>query len=257
MKIGCSASIDKLETIDKIGYDLIELPVSYISELSMDELKELKFKIDAANIGCISCNVLMSSKVAPLYIDGGMHCSREYLEKVFPMLAYLGVKIVVFGSGSFRKMPPEVAPERQHELLRNFMIMLESIARANDILVVIEPLNSDETNTILTTKSAMEFVYELNLSNLKLLVDLYHFYRENEPLERIYKYGAYIKHVHIAEPTKREYMTESDEYNYAPFFKALKDIGYNGFIVFEGGRSDFDTGVINTYNVLKSFCLTR
>jgi len=258
MKIGCAKDIDKVESIAKAGYELIELSVGTISELTMEELKAYKARIEASGLKCISCNGLISSKVTPLYMDGGMHCSREYLERVLPMLAYLGVKTVVFGSGKFRMMPEEVAPERQYELLRDFMVMLESIARANDILVVIEPLNSKETNTILTTKAAMEFVRELELPNLKLLVDLYHFYCENEPMERIYEYGPYIKHVHIAEPTGRRYMTAEDEYDYEPFFKALKDIGYDGPVVFEGGRGgEVETGIVTSHDVLKSYCLTK
>ena len=253
MKLGFARGIEALSTVEKSGYDYIELSVGAIAELSDDEVKSLKETLDNSKVKCVSCNCLMSNKVPPLCFDGGMYRSRLYLEKVMKRLAYLGVKTVVFGSGKFRYMPEEAAPARQKELLRNFMVMLESIARENDILVVIEPLNASETNTILTTAEAMEYVKELDLPNLKLLVDLYHFYRENEPMERIYEYGKYIKHVHIAEPTKRDYMTKADEYDYAPFFKALCDIGYDGAVVFEGGRSDFDSGIASTYEVLKSF----
>ncbi|NLD88158.1 MAG: sugar phosphate isomerase/epimerase, partial [Clostridiales bacterium] len=158
---------------------------------------------------------------------------------------------VVFGSGGFRRMPENLSRERVFELVSCFLVLLEGIARENSITVVIEPLNLSETNIINTTEEAMEYISALSLPNLCLLVDLYHFYRENEPMERVYEYGKYIKHVHIAEPTKRGFMTLQDEYNYTPFFKALRDIEYKGSIVFEGGGGDFDEGIANALKVLK------
>ena len=85
-------------------------------------------------------------------------------------------------------------------------------------------------------------------------MDLYHFWREEEPLERIYQYGPYIRHIHIAEPTRRDFLRSDDEYDYAPFFRALREIGYDGAVVFEGGKGDFDSGIGETYPVLRKFC---
>ena len=132
---------------------------------------------------------------------------------------------------------------------------MEEEARKNGVTIVIEPLNRKETNVLTTTKESMEYIRELELPNLKLLVDLYHFYCENEPIDRIYEYGPYIKHVHIAEPTRRDFLREGDEYDYTPFFDALKAGGYDGAVMLEGGQGEYYTeGAAATYPVLKKFC---
>ena len=100
----------------------------------------------------------------------------------------------------------------------------------------------------------MTYIKELELPNLKLLVDLYHFYCEGEPLERVREYGPYIKHVHIVEPSQRDFMRQGDAYDYKAFVKALRDIGYDGALMFEGGKGDYDTGIAETYPVLRALC---
>ena len=97
----------------------------------------------------------------------------------------------------------------------------------------------------------MEYIRELELPNLKLLVDLYLFFCEGEPLDRVREYGPNIKQDHIVEPTRRDYMRPEDEYDYSVFVKTLRDVGYDGALMFEGGIGDYDTGIRATYPVLR------
>ena len=143
------------------------------------------------------------------------------------------------------------ADQMDMQLIRELLVVMESEARKNGVTVVIEPLNKKETNVLLTTEEAMEYIRELELPNLKLLVDLYHFYCEGEPLDRIREYGPFIKHVHIVEPTRRDYMRPEDEYDYTAFVMALRDVWYDGALMFEGGLGDYDTGIRATYPVLR------
>jgi sugar phosphate isomerase/epimerase len=128
-------------------------------------------------------------------------------------------------------------------------------ARKNGITVAVEPLNKKETNMLLTTEEVMSYIRELNLPNLKLLVDLYHFYCEGESLDRIDEYGPYIHHVHIVEPTHRTFMRPGDAYDYAGFVKALAEVGYDGALMFEGGGENYDTGITETYPILRALSL--
>lgn len=253
MKIGVASGLDMLDRLEELGYDQIETGVSQIANLTPDEVQALKQKLSEKKIVLRSCNCMIPGSVTPLHLDEGLKDSRAYLERVMPVLADVGIQTVVFGSGGFRRMPAELPDERCHSLIRDFLVLVESVARANGITIVIEPLNQSETNVLNTTKESMEYIRELNLPNLKLLVDLYHFYRENEPLERIYEYAAYIRHIHVAEPTRRDFMRPTDTYDYAPFFRALKEIGYDGAVIFEGGKGDFHAGVAETYPVLRGY----
>lgn len=254
MKLGFSGNISCLKALDAVGYDLLEVGVPQIVGLSESEFIQLKQDVDDSQICVSSCNMLMSaSTLPPLYRDQDFIHSTDYLERVVPILADLGIKNVVFGSGRYRKMPDEI-PESQHrDLVSSFLARAESIFRRHNMMLLLEPLNKKETNVIRTTKDAAAYIRELNLPNLKMVLDLYHFWQEDEPMERIMEYRDLIHHVHIAEPSKREYLKPDDAYDYALFFGALRQIGYDGAVVFEGGKSDFDTGIRSTYQLLRQY----
>ena len=131
------------------------------------------------------------------------------------------------------------------------LTLMAGEARKNGITIAIEPLNKKETNMLLTTDEAVSYIKELNLPNLRLLVDLYHFYCEGESLDKIREYGSYIEHIHIVEPTSRTFMRPGDAYDYKAFIQALRDVGYDGALMLEGGGEDYETGIAETYPVLR------
>ena len=254
MKIGVCSPIERLDHLENLGYDLLELSIGGISDLNDEEFEALKQRLEGRKIKVRSGNGMINGSVTPLHLDTGLASTKAYLNRVMPRLKELGVTTAVFGSGGYRRMPEDMPEEKRHGLLREFLVVLEGIARENGITVVIEPLNKKECNVLLTTKEAMEYIKELELPNLKLLVDLYHFCCEGEPLDRIYEYGSYIKHIHIVEPTKRTFMRPDDVYDYKLFIKALRDVGYDGALLFEGGGDDYDQGIAETYPVLRALC---
>jgi sugar phosphate isomerase/epimerase len=100
------------------------------------------------------------------------------------------------------------------------------------VTVVIEPLNRAETNLVNSLEEGARIVEAVNHPNLKLLCDIYHMMREDEPASEIVKYGKYIRHCHIAEREERTSPgTKGDDFR--PYFKALKEIGYKGCVSIE------------------------
>lgn len=255
MEIGVCTSIDKLDILDKLGYDRLELNIGAISEMDEAELEALKKRLDGRNIRVMSGNCMFHGSLPQIYQDEGLETIRTYLAMVMPKLKHLGITTAVFGSGWHRRMPEEMAPEKRRQIILNLLTVMEAEARKNGITVAVEPLNKKETNMLLTTEEAMTYILELQLPNLRLLVDLYHFYCEDEPLDRIGQYGPYIKHVHIVEPTGRTFMRQSDAYDYSAFVKALRDAGYDGALMFEGGGEDFNAGITETYPILRGLAV--
>lgn len=252
MKIGVCGPIDRLEMLESLGYDQLELAIGAISEMNEEELSALKQRIEGRKIKVISANCMLHGGLPQVYQDAGLEKIGAYLAMVMPKLKYLGIQTAVFGSGWHRRMPEDMPQEKRHELIRELLIVMEGEARKHGITVVLEPLNQKETNMLLTTQEAMGYIRELDLPNLMLLVDLYHFCCEGEPLERIGEYGPYIKHVHMAEPSDRTFMRSGDAYDYKAFVQALRDVGYDGALMFEGGGENYEEGIAETYPVLRS-----
>jgi sugar phosphate isomerase/epimerase len=106
------------------------------------------------------------------------------------------------------------------------------------ITIVLEPLNSKESNFITTTGEALDLVRELSLDNVKLLVDYYHMRMENEKASVIEKAGKDLRHTHIASKDRRLFPKPEDAEDYGEFFTLLKTIGYNGRVSVEGYSTD-------------------
>lgn len=251
MEIGVCTSIDKLDLLDGLGYDRLELHIGSISQMDEAELSSLKKQLEGRNIRVMSGNCMLHGSLPQAYLDDGLEKIGAYLAMVMPKLKYLGITTAVFGSGWHRRMPEDMAPEERRKIMGRLLTVMEAEARKNGITVAVEPLNRKETNMLLTTREAMSYILELQLPNLKLLVDLYHFCCEGESLDRIREYGPYITHVHIVEPTGRTFMRPGDGYDYKAFVKALRDVGYDGALMFEGGGDNYDEGITETYGVLR------
>ena len=251
MKIGVCSPIDRVDYLEQLGYDQLELSIGGISELNDEELAGLKRRLADRKIKVKSANCMLHGSLPQAYQDPGLEKIGAYLAMVMPKLKYLGITTAVFGSGFQRRMPDDMPQEQRRQIIRKLLTLMAGEARKNGITIAIEPLNKKETNMLLTTDEAVSYIKELNLPNLRLLVDLYHFYCEGESLDRIREYGSYIEHIHIVEPTSRTFMRPGDAYDYKAFLQALRDVGYDGALMFEGGGEDYETGIAETYPVLR------
>lgn len=251
MKIGVCCGIEYLDQVEKLGYDLIELPFTAVAEMDDAAISALKEELARRRIELKSVNCMFPGGMTPVCQEQGLEEARRYLSAAMPNLKALGITLAVVGSGWYRRIPEDWSREKGRERIRALLTLIEEEARKNGVTAVVEPLNRSETNVILTTREAMQYIRELDLPNLKLLVDLYHFCREEEPLERIGEYGSCIRHVHIAEPENRDFLHPEDAYDYRAFFAALRAAGYDGAVMFEGGRGEYLPGLAQTCPVLR------
>jgi len=74
--------------------------------------------------------------------------------------------------------------------------------------------------------------------NFQLMVDFYHLASEKEDPAIIVRAGEHIRHLHMANPTGRVFPRRWEEYDYAPFFAALRKIRYDQRISVEASTRD-------------------
>lgn len=70
------------------------------------------------------------------------------------------------------------------------------------------------------------------------MIDHYHFSVEKQDPAVIPKVRAHLRHLHMANPNQRVMPLNWDEYDYAPFFAALRGIGYDRLIGLEASSND-------------------
>ena len=234
MKFGVCAPINSEQLIIQAGFDYLEPTMQDIDKLTYEQFDEIETKI-------LSACCLMSGGFM-LFDDDWREKTELYLEGVLAKAGKFRLQKVVFGGGGFRNIPLGTDKEKVAERFNDFLTMLSAIAKKNEIIVCIEPLNKKECNTINTTKQAMEIITRLKINNLKLLVDLYHFAAEEEDFENIVTYKNYIEHIHIAKPVERTCPYDGDGYDYTPFFETLKRSGYQKTISIESsGTNQLDS----------------
>lgn len=143
-----------------------------------------------------------------------------------------GMSYMVFGSGGARRVPEGFPKEKATRQFIDLCKAMGPIAQKYNIVIVVEPLNTGETNLINTVAEGAQIVEAVNHPNIQLLCDIYHMMRENEPAGDIVKYAAYIRHCHIAEKEGRTAPGEKQD-DFTPYFAALKQIGYKGGLSIE------------------------
>jgi len=136
-------------------------------------------------------------------------------------------------------MVPDGFPrDRAFQQLVDFGRRIAPEARANGITVAIEPLRHQETNIINSAGEGLDLVNAIGDENFQLMVDFYHLASEQEDPAIVIRAGAHIRHLHMANPEGRVFPRKWEEYNYAPFFAALKQIGYDRRISVEASTKD-------------------
>jgi sugar phosphate isomerase/epimerase len=243
--------LDKIAIVEKLGYDYMEstiVPVATMTDKEYEMAKEMvlshKIKVEAFNAIFPG-----DMKLTGPTVDTGT--IRSYLVKAMARLAGLGCKTVVFGSGKSRTYPEgwdKVDAIRQME---RSVILAADIGARNGILIVIEPLNSKESNIVTTVTEGCEMAMRLNHPNVKLLADFYHMRLDGENLDSIVPCAPILRHTHIANKFERRFPLERSEDLYDEFFDALAKADYHLGISVEGNPKDFEKDAAGSLKLLR------
>ncbi|MBQ1947819.1 MAG: sugar phosphate isomerase/epimerase [Clostridia bacterium] len=233
MKIGICASPQEAKCVCGMA-DYIEMNLSYLASLSEEEVKEIKADMDACGITVSATNNLFPGDMRLCGKDVDTDTIFAYIRKAIESAALMGVAFCVFGSGRQRNIPDtedRMACEKQ---LTDMIRFMGDCAKPHGITIVLEPLNSAETNVINTAREGAAWVKKIGHPNVMLLVDIFHMVKEKESESVILENIDIIRHMHIAEPEKRLYPRSGDAYDYYALKKLLTEAGYDGGISIEG-----------------------
>ena len=238
MKIGICTSVDMLSAAKAMGFDYAELNLSAVADMEAAAFADVCAAVEASGLPVEAMNVLFPGYIKLVGAAADAAATAAYLARAFARAAALGVQVVVFGSGGARRQPEDVSAAETREALRAAAQMIGEAAKPHGITVVIEPLNTGETNTINSVADGAALMREVGHSNVGLLADFYHMSVENEPMSNIAEAGV-LMHTHIARGEGRTYPKTREEDGYAGFFGALKGIGFAGRMSIEGQTTDF------------------
>lgn len=237
--IGYCVGLKGLAVAKAAGFDYVELGTTEITALSDADFDAAIAQVKAAGIPTPNANLFLPGT---LKLTGPEAVSADeqmaYVKKAFTRLERLGVKILCFGSGGARRVPDGFPKDQAFAQLVAFGKRIAPEAKAHGITVVIEPLRKQETNIINTTAEGFALVKAVDHPNFELLVDFFHLASEQEDPKILLEAKDHIRHTHMANPQGRVFPLAWDEYDYAPFFAALRRIGYAGRMSIEASSPD-------------------
>jgi sugar phosphate isomerase/epimerase len=261
MKLGCCLNMnaalepktgaESIPVIAAQGFDYIELPLAQVMELPAEGFRELLGAIRAGGIPLEACNNFFPATLRLTGEEARQEAALKYAGAACERAAAMGAKIVVLGSSGAKNIPPGFSYDRARGQLIELLGKLQDIAKPLGITVVLEPLNQKESNFIISAAEALGLVREVNLDNVKLLVDYYHMRMENENLAVIREAGKDLRHVHIASKEGRCFPKSGDGEEYPAFFRELNAISYDGRISVEGYSGNLDSDAALAINLLR------
>lgn len=251
MRFGVCTSIDNAARLATIGFDYVEVHAGSLASMTDAEFAAFLDANATAPIHAEAANCLFPGEIRLTGPDVDWTTIDGYLNKAFSRLQQAGIGTVAFGSGGSRTCPKGFPREDAWQQLIHAGNLLAKTGGKYGVTVALEPLRPAESNMILSLAEGRRLVETVDHPNFRLLCDLYHVIQGGGTPEDAATGGEFLHHVHIAKPDDRRAMYPGDGSDYAAFFRALSEIGYDGRISFEGSCSDYANELPGVLAVMK------
>ncbi len=218
---------------DLEGFDGIQLPVAAVMNREESVFRGEKDTLLAQGI---SFEVFESPLPAGIQVtERGFNTYfwTEYLHTAVRRIAELGCKALVWSDGRSRVLPLEGEASTLKEQFHQLVFLLCDISQRYDITVCLEPLSARRTNFLNSLQETVDCFAMIGSPNLALTIGLRSLVELSVDFTDLPIYKDSIAHIHVENPTQPHELTApraADGYDYAPFFKTLRDMQYAGVL---------------------------
>jgi sugar phosphate isomerase/epimerase len=244
MQFGICTSPVRSAAVKSAGWDFVEASCQEVLQATLGKA-EWTGKQRVAESACPvpSANSMVPGSLKITGEKASPEALAKYMTTLMDRASAIGLKTIVFGSGGPRNVDAGFDRNGARAQILLFAKMAAELAAQRGIMVVLEALNRGECNIVNTLLEAAEYVRVVNHPNFKLLLDSYHFWLEDEPIEHLRAAALLIRHVHLADRVGRAAPGRSGQADYRPLFAELKRVGYDGLVAVEAsGFDDIESG---------------
>jgi sugar phosphate isomerase/epimerase len=240
MQFGICTSVASASAAKAAGWDFVEEHVQNFLQGLVPDSDWTGDRLAAASpLPILAANCLVPADLKITGPAADLEKLRAYMITVAARARKCAIKTLVFGSGGARNVPDGFDRARAAQQIFDFAKMAAALCAQNGVLLVAEHLNRKECNILNTVGECESLVRRVDSPAFENLVDCYHFWLENENLADLKKAMPHIRHVHVSDLAGRVAPGESAKSDFRPFFRVLKDSGYNRAISVEAiGFSD-------------------
>ncbi|MGB6546975.1 MAG: sugar phosphate isomerase/epimerase family protein [Candidatus Acidiferrales bacterium] len=251
IKIGACGTVKMMSAVKGAGFDYAELSTSEIVSLSDAAFAELKNEVKQGGFPVYATDAFIPAAIKLTGPNIDKDQQMAYVRKAMDRVAALGAHIIVLGSGAARRVPDGFSHDAAFDQLVDFLKRVAPEARSRNIVVTVEPQSAEESNIINSVAEGVKLVRAVDDPNIQLVIDIYYLDRTHEDPSAMLAAKDYIRHFHFSNPNGRVFPMRWDEYNYAPFFAALHQMGYTGGISIDAHTTDFPSDAPQTVAFLR------
>jgi protein FrlC len=236
---------ETIKRIARIGYDGIEIgaaaPHAFPDYLDANARREIKAVLADNNIALSS--MLPAPGGGPGFnVSSPLTAERagaiDQYTKVARLCAEWGGTTLLYVAGW---QIYGTSAEQAWDWSREALQVIARNAAEVGVTVAIEPTPTD-SNLVESCDDAIRMMREVAQPNVKLMFDTIHaLYRNEVPKDYVYRMGKDLHHVHLAD-ANRDGPSPSGKVDYADLVRALKEVGFTGYLTMEIGfnRRDVD-----------------
>ncbi|MGB6432234.1 MAG: sugar phosphate isomerase/epimerase family protein [Candidatus Acidiferrales bacterium] len=221
------------------GFDYVELSTAEIVSLSDADFAQLKNEVKQGGFPVLATDVFIPPTIKLTGPNIDKDQQMAYVRKAMDRVAALNAHIIVLGSGAARRVPDGFSHDAAFDQLVDFLKRIAPEARERNIVVTVEPQSQEETNIINSVAEGVQLVRAVDDPNIQLVLDIYYLDQTHEDPSAIVAAKDYVRHFHFSNPNGRVFPARWDEYNYAPFFAALREINYTSGISIDAHTANF------------------
>jgi len=260
MRFGICAPYREVAALETYPFDYLEESVQrfLLPERPQEDFEEVRqqarhlpIPIEAAN-SLLPADLLLVATPTQSVDEKRL---ERYMKTALQRAEQVGIRVIVFGSGSARACPPGYNRDKAVQQIGAHLSQWSEWAEKHNVQIVLEPLRYEETNTLNTVTEAGRLVASIDCPGASLLADIYHMACNNESPEDILPWSSLLSHVHVAEKQERAAPGRHGE-DFRPYFAALHQAGYDRRISIECNWQDLATEVSRGIETLREQWMT-
>lgn len=230
---------DTFSYVAKAGYDAIEIApftiAKYVTEISAEQRENIRALARKHNLA-ISAIHWVLVQTEGLHLTDPDPAVRERTARYFIDLvdfcADIGGSCIVVGSPKQRNLGDGVSREQGWEWATG--VFRDAVMRAEQrgVTICFEPLAPSETNFINTAAEAVKFVEQLHTPHFKIILDVKAMSSEAKAIPDIIRESCpHFAYFHANDKNLKG--PGFGEVDFGPIAKALKEVGYGGYVSVE------------------------
>jgi len=242
--MGCSGSLDRAARLKSQGASFLTVGTGdFLVPDQADEVFAKNLELLARSpLPVLACNgFIRPANLLCVGKDANHDDVLKWSETAFRRLKQANGKFIVFGSSGSRRLRGGWTKDRADVQFVALLKRMGPLAGKHGVTVVVEQLQGSECNFLNRISDAAKLIREAAHPNIRVLADLFHMAREGDTPADLKAAMDVVAHVEIAEKEERTYPGVKGD-DFRPWFRILREAGYQGAISIEGRGTDDQLG---------------